>query len=189
MKAGDWNCSCGELNFASRDACRKCGANKSGVRHVVQKVGDWNCVVCGKLNFAHRRCCMSCKYLSPALAGNAQRSPPVVSKPGDWNCACGEMNFARNEKCRKCNTAKVQAVQPAIPAALSVAIPMETEAEEEDEEKNLCVVCMSSKAEAAITVCGHLALCLECAPKLRSCPMCRAAYTPDQILKIFHSGI
>jgi len=132
---------------------------------------------------------MSCKTV-PALAGNAIAPPPtVVSKPGDWNCACGEMNFASKIACRKCNSAKGQQVvlpQPAAALAPSVALPMQTE---EDEEKNLCVVCMSSKAEAAITVCGHLGLCLECAPKLRSCPLCRAAYTPDQILKIFQSGI
>jgi hypothetical protein len=27
-------------------------------------------------------------------------------KPGDWNCLCGEMNFASRNVCRKCNTNK-----------------------------------------------------------------------------------
>jgi len=189
VKPADWNCTCGETNFASIDACRKCGAHKSGeTQNIAQKVGDWICVVCNQLNFAHRRSCMSCKTVL-ALAGNAPPPLPVVSKPGDWNCACGEMNFASKRACRKCHSAKgqQQTQQQPQPAPFG-APPLQTQAED-DEEKNLCVVCMSSQAAAAITVCGHLALCLECAPKLRSCPMCRAAYTPDQILKIFQSGI
>jgi len=203
-KPGDWNCTCGELNFARNTACRKCGAGKSAQQpqdpsnsvvpirsnEPLPKPGDWNCVVCGRLNFAHRRCCISCKTV-PALASknNLTASSSVPMKPGDWNCACGELNFARNQACRKCRVAKSQPPPTQQPNP-TVAAPMEldTADDTDDDDKNLCVVCMCLKAEVAITVCGHLALCLECAPKLHSCPMCRAPYSANQILKIFHSG-
>jgi len=37
----------------------------------------------------------------------------VQYRPGDWKCtACGEINFARNDTCRKCNTSRDVAASP-----------------------------------------------------------------------------
>jgi len=79
-KPGDWNCSCGELNFAKYMACRRC-----------RKVKDFGNDQRGG-------------FQSDARSALPQG---VIQKPGDWNCACGELNFARNQICRKCKKANV----------------------------------------------------------------------------------
>jgi hypothetical protein len=70
IKSGDWICECGDHNFASRQACRKCGKNKprnevvqsvtQGTQAVVKKLGDWDCDDCKELNFAKRFACFKC---------------------------------------------------------------------------------------------------------------------------------
>eukprot|EP00930_Biecheleria_cincta_P069120 TRINITY_DN568_c0_g1_i2.p1 TRINITY_DN568_c0_g1~~TRINITY_DN568_c0_g1_i2.p1 ORF type:complete len:685 (-),score=101.09 TRINITY_DN568_c0_g1_i2:173-2227(-) len=41
----------------------------------------------------------------------------VQHRPGDWKCtACGELNFARNNNCRKCNMGRDVAAAPLDPA-------------------------------------------------------------------------
>jgi len=55
--------------------------------------------------------------------------------------------------------------------------------------KRVCVVCMDAPTEAVIAPCGHLAMCLEDAKKLKECPICRVSYTPSQVIKVFQSGI
>ena len=60
---------------------------------------DWLCKKCNKIIFGSKQQCYKCKTLRP--------------KTGDWYCQyhdenekCGELNFAKNTKCRKCNHAK-----------------------------------------------------------------------------------
>jgi len=38
-----------------------------------------------------------------------------------------------------------------------------------------CVVCWESDAVVALHPCGHVCLCVKCAPQQHTCPMCRAA--------------
>jgi len=161
------------MNFASRTSCRKCGNSKASFSSAPSaKPGDWTCTVCSHLNFARNQSCRSC-HTVPALAVARSFAPtsatPPSAKPGDWSCFCGEFNFARNQSCRKCNRAKVTAPAPSSTS----------------DDDGQCVVCMESPAQAAIKVCGHLALCMQCAPTLNTCPMCRAPYTPADLLKIF----
>lgn len=58
-KAGDWHCDCGTLNFASRNACFKCGKQQEPTE--TRKPGDWKCPHCAKWMFASRNECMHCK--------------------------------------------------------------------------------------------------------------------------------
>jgi len=52
-----------------------------------------------------------------------------------------------------------------------------------------CVVCMDAPTDAVIILCGHLAMCINDAKQLNKCPICRISYSPDQVIKVFHSGI
>jgi hypothetical protein len=75
-KPGDWTCSCGEINFASRTKCRKC--NKDAVKEIkekkeiVFKPGDWFCQSCNDLNFKIRINCRKCGTIRQDYNTNIQ---------------------------------------------------------------------------------------------------------------------
>jgi len=192
-KKGDWVCSsCGDLNFASRTSCRKCSNPKSASGSSSVRAGDWSCPACNHLNFARNPCCRNCKAVPSLVAGRntnnssyANSSNIPTAKPGDWSCSCGEYNFARNQSCRKCKNPKSSVPAPA-PTSSSASSPTLSN---DDEGKNLCVVCMEQPAQMAITVCGHLCLCPQCATPLHACPLCRHAFSSTDLLKIFVSGV
>jgi len=199
-KKGDWVCSsCGDLNFASRTSCRKCSNPKtSGSSSIPVRAGDWSCPACNHLNFARNQCCRSCKSVPSLVAGRKTNSsssstssniPPA--KPGDWSCSCGEYNFARNQSCRKCKNPKSSVPTPAPSSAPvpTTSSSSSSSLSNDDDGKNLCVVCMEQPAQMAITVCGHLCLCSQCAPVLHACPLCRHAFASTDLLKIFVSGV
>jgi len=78
MKPGDWNCpNCGDHQFAKNDECRKCGTanpDPDASRAAME-------------------------------AGLAAGFGGAMEKPGDWYCpGCNDLQFARNAKCRKCDT-------------------------------------------------------------------------------------
>jgi len=244
-KPGDWNCACGELNFARNQTCRKCysapgSVGNNSVPAVGNiKPGDWKCA-CGELNFARNQTCRKCNS-APGLVGNnsvpaglvGNNSVPAGSvgniKPGDWKCACGELNFARNQTCRKCNSApglvgnnsvpadsvgnnSTPPVKPGdwiclaccehnfarnrqcrrcngLPGVAPASVPVSQAPpppSEEDEEKDLCLVCMVDKAAVVIVPCVHLSLCKPCSDQLNKCPVCRADYSPQQVVKVYN---
>eukprot|EP00011_Vannellida_sp_DIVA3-517-6-12_P003589 CAMPEP_0114618150 /NCGR_PEP_ID=MMETSP0168-20121206/7558_1 /TAXON_ID=95228 ORGANISM="Vannella sp., Strain DIVA3 517/6/12" /NCGR_SAMPLE_ID=MMETSP0168 /ASSEMBLY_ACC=CAM_ASM_000044 /LENGTH=260 /DNA_ID=CAMNT_0001829295 /DNA_START=57 /DNA_END=839 /DNA_ORIENTATION=- len=108
IKPGDWTCSCGEHNFASRSVCRSCNSAKppgAGASRGGFKPGDWQCRQCDEHNFASRSVCRKCEATKPPGAGF--RSDSSKFKPGDWACPdCKEHNFASRTECRKCGVGK-----------------------------------------------------------------------------------
>jgi len=192
-KKGDWNCACGELNFATRNQCRKCGKSKQAPG--APQPADWNCSICGYMNFASNQICRACKSSPSLVASSAPSSAPAPTvastnvytrrKPGDWTCSCGEYNFADKVACRKCRAKKNVPAANSQPAP-SIQQPNAPQPKpQNDDSGNQCIVCMDAQAEVAITACGHLSMCMKCAQSLQACPMCRTAYTSGQLLKVF----
>jgi hypothetical protein len=92
------------------------------------KPGDWTCPNegCKNHNFARRTHCFKCNTPKPAgipdapardfggyggrggagAGAGAPRRPGFDMRPGDWQCTCGEHNFARRETCRRCEARK-----------------------------------------------------------------------------------
>lgn len=80
MKQGDWVCHCGELVFASRLSCRKCGAKSRNHQHQQNHYNS---------NDSYRQ-----PYSSHHGGGH-------VNGPGEWICQdCNEVCVTRS--CRNC---------------------------------------------------------------------------------------
>mmetsp|Transcript_121793 Transcript_121793/g.350076 ORF Transcript_121793/g.350076 Transcript_121793/m.350076 type:complete len:542 (+) Transcript_121793:178-1803(+) len=108
----------GGMGAGGMGACGMAGGC-GDVRDV--RPGDWNCPNCGDLVFAKNNACRRCGSLKPAGAGQAPAAMagPMMGggggcggqtpKPGDWFCpSCQDLQFARNEVCRRCGTARPQ---------------------------------------------------------------------------------
>ncbi|ORC87291.1 uncharacterized protein TM35_000232620 [Trypanosoma theileri] len=119
--SGDWKCTCGFSNFASRTMCFQChrvrpthhrgvdDTRSADVQHVEFKKGDWVCT-CGTHNFARREMCLTCGAGRPG--GNREKSigggggGGVSGKivPGDWICEkCNTHNFRGRKECLQCS--------------------------------------------------------------------------------------
>ena len=76
FRKNDWTCECCEVNFSSRNACRKCGIDKPNSINVkpqeTMKPGDWTCSACNKMNFAVRTVCYGCGKTKPEQSQNIE---------------------------------------------------------------------------------------------------------------------
>ncbi|GJN34240.1 hypothetical protein PR202_gb22887 [Eleusine coracana subsp. coracana] len=96
---GDWMCpntSCGNVNFAFRGVCNRCGAARpSGVGGGAGGGGRGR----GRGTADGR----GSSRAGPAAVGG----PPGLFGPNDWPCPmCGNINWAKRMKCNICNTSK-----------------------------------------------------------------------------------
>ncbi|XP_047048123.1 transcription initiation factor TFIID subunit 15-like [Lolium rigidum] len=94
---GDWMCpnaSCGNVNFAFRGVCNRCGASRpAGVSGSGGGGGRGR----GRGSDDARG-----NSRAPAVGG-----PPGLFGPNDWPCTmCGNVNWAKRTKCNVCNTSK-----------------------------------------------------------------------------------
>ncbi|KAM5135905.1 baculoviral IAP repeat-containing protein 7 isoform 2-T2 [Mantella aurantiaca] len=92
---------------------------------------------------------------SPESQGTSERSPSTPSEPA-WTPE---------------SPAQRPASQPPKP---ETSLSAEEQLERLKEEK-LCKVCMDKDVSMVFVPCGHLVVCMDCAPSLRHCPICRAA--------------
>ena len=95
---GDWGCTCGTHNFASRTTCRDCNADKQAQVASGTLTTDWACAKCSVTNFPSRATCRDCGAPSGSPAKR------VTMHKGDWVCTgCNDLNFSYRDVCRGCN--------------------------------------------------------------------------------------
>jgi len=102
LKNGDWLCpQCGDHQFKRNTACRKCGA---------ENPAPLECAWCAKgecWDHGQAEKPQTPKVVFNDAHGGGAGGAFNMSMPGDWICsACGDMQFARNQACRKCGTPK-----------------------------------------------------------------------------------
>jgi hypothetical protein len=115
---GNWECTaCGNVNFATRDACNLCQSPKPQYRATVsggqptweqpmQKRGrpvagvdgNWACGSCGNVNFAHRTSCNRCGMFKPEERRGGR---PVAGVNGNWGCAGLSFQVSRFSGCHR----------------------------------------------------------------------------------------
>lgn len=116
-KEGDWICpGCGDFQFGHNTKCRQCGEPKPDMEAATQEEEEVPLtdeeVVEEQLegDVAEDEAPVvdvpSKQSKRPVFKG--LQEPPSKRdrkmKPGDWECpGCGDVNFARNATCRKCN--------------------------------------------------------------------------------------
>lgn len=135
---------------------------------------DWDCPQCGqKKIFGSKDKCGKCGcYRSKGVPSTSYQSAVNASviKPGDWTCVCGVNNFAKRDKCFKCDAARV--VPQSAPK----------------EETKSCVICMDRPLEVLIKSCKHICMCEICCYAVTMCPVCRGPYDPQTgVEKVFLS--
>lgn len=104
-KKGDWICpnpNCQDVQFERNMACRRCGAPKPGMLGTPMQ---------GGVPFAGGSPMQVHAAVPVSLAGPAafMSTNKQILKPGDWICpnaACRDVQFGKNEVCRKCGTSK-----------------------------------------------------------------------------------
>jgi hypothetical protein len=155
-RAGDWDCTaCGNMNFSSRSACRRC----STARPSAPAVGSG--ITVSTLSSPGQG-------VDPLLHFGPQR------KAGDWDCtACGKMNFGSRTACYQCSVPR-----PAPPQASAAATVPPSDAA-------TCQICFTNKIDRALDQCGHTFCneCIQKLQQPTShlltfnCPMCRTETT------------
>jgi len=176
-RPGDWTCDCGELKFASKTRCWKCGkvkpstlgASSSSADPYPCRSGDWKCPRCGDNQFARNTECRKCKTPRPATSA-ATATAPKQSHPGEWICSnCGDLQFKDRLQCRQCNRSK--------------PCPDDTP------DEKLCMMCATNVRNAGFFHGDdvHTVCCMECAQKVydktKMCPVCRKII--DRVIKSF----
>lgn len=165
--------------------------------------GDWLCNSCGVNNFKIKKECFGCRKPKQ----QQQEQPAQKQRIGDWDCACGERNFANRTRCRKCPRQRGETILARVhndwscSKAECFAVNFEkrvtcfkcnTPKNEVSNPttttttNNPCVVCLENPKTHAIKPCHHLCCCFECGFIMNTCPICRCPYNPDMdLMRIF----
>lgn len=131
---GDWLCQCGNMNWAKRvHSCNRCGAARAAAATAPATRGgvaeDPPPQIAGGLTGMKRKALIAQATPSegsnfPVYGDSAKRhahgpplphgapplppgAPPGIRpEVGDWNCTCGNWNWAKRATCNRCQGAK-----------------------------------------------------------------------------------
>mmetsp|Transcript_10449 Transcript_10449/g.21133 ORF Transcript_10449/g.21133 Transcript_10449/m.21133 type:complete len:163 (-) Transcript_10449:90-578(-) len=89
----------------------------------IDEPSKWICMHCMNSNFSKRDECQRCHKPKPfvsnleaartsTVGGTGLYAPPNIDPTKDWQCTCGNWNFARREECFKCSGRKGAARGP-----------------------------------------------------------------------------
>ncbi|XP_056403571.1 baculoviral IAP repeat-containing protein 7 isoform X5 [Hyla sarda] len=113
------------------------------------------------MGLAYVRSVQDALFSSPETTPESQRS--VDRSPGSPS------DFLRipEAPAQRANT------EPQLPKEPEVPLSTEEQLRRLKEER-MCKVCMDKDVSMVFVPCGHLVVCMDCAPNLRHCPICRA---------------
>jgi len=102
-RPGDWFCpnrQCGDLQFERNMSCRRCGTPKPGMMGGMMGGGMMGGGMVGG----------GCgRGMGMGMLGMGMGGCNANMRPGDWICSsCQDVQFAKNEVCRKCGSPKPQ---------------------------------------------------------------------------------
>lgn len=85
------------------------------------------------------------------------------------------------------NTKGQQFIQTITTEACNIVVTDNTTRSPSDrgERTNLCSICLINEYNVCLRPCGHICMCLSCAPKFKNCPICRTPIT--HIFKVYLS--
>jgi hypothetical protein len=129
FRQGDWLCSCGAHNYASKSSCHKCSMPKQQAQHqsAAPQHGGYGQQMGGQDMYGGYSMGGLGMGMGQHMGGMQQQGmggygmapqqhqayggmPAAASspnfRPGDWMCQCGAHNYASKTACHKCSTAK-----------------------------------------------------------------------------------
>ena len=131
---------------------------------VESNMSNWWCSFCKFEIYAHKDKCGKCGKGRPGAVNTAptiQKAPmqqQAVVRDGDWECVkCKVNNYASRPQCFKCKAVRQDGIATSV--------------------SRECVICMTNGLEIIFLPCGHVCTCAVCAPKVQTCPACRAFIT------------
>jgi hypothetical protein len=144
-----------------------------------------------------------CGQAKPEFAKKEAVENVYQPKNGDWKCSsCGDYQFAKNVKCRKCDTpktqdSKVETVKSFIKATRQEDICADTNDnnnnnnDDDDSLVTKCSVCLENDKNTALiheNNTAHMATCYDCAKLLKDtnskCPICRQTIISINVIYI-----
>ena len=104
----EWTCAdCGNVNTPDAKFCRKCGAQKQGIKTANAQTAQafeqrqWVCADCGNVNTPDAKFCRKCG------AKNTLADALPQTAPAGWSCIhCGNVNDNATNYCRCCGSAR-----------------------------------------------------------------------------------
>ncbi|THU49096.1 hypothetical protein C4D60_Mb06t05950 [Musa balbisiana] len=105
VRLGDWYCSCGGHNFASRSSCHSCGTVKHdstiGGSDSNDMPGSQGRAAISTTSLAGRNV-IAARHLRDPV-NDPHRVEKMSRRAGDWNCSlCQHHNFSRRDSCQQC---------------------------------------------------------------------------------------
>jgi len=104
FKKGDWNCACGNHNFAKKTVCYGCGSSRpvNSQTKAIVKPGDWLCPICLTMQFSSRDACRDCGISKDFALDNVKKdSKPKLNKDYflvlDFEANCSNDNTRDHE--------------------------------------------------------------------------------------------
>ena len=123
---GGWVLRLGNCNLRRARSSCPTPAPQPGSRGSLSLTRMQDCPSCKEMNFSYRTECFRCRAARPEGMGAAPgsrrgyasdvsyrnndrampRPGPGDRRQGDWDCRCGNYNFARRDTCNKCGSSK-----------------------------------------------------------------------------------
>jgi hypothetical protein len=197
---------CSTFNLNTNIACSKCYRVLRKEEPEFKPTDYWTCS-CSTLNLKYRNDCTSCgklRFNGATDTINSQKSDPTTSyiwdmlsaalteynnsKPNTSNNNSNSVNNNNSNSVNNNNSNSANNNKNNNSNNTNSTITTNPPQNNDNEDNNVCIVCLDKPKQYAIIKCGHLCYCDTCGLTIKSCPICRKEYDPkNDLLKIINS--